>query len=169
MFTHRAACVSACALPLVRTPARDPKWLQLQREVNDLVISIAAARPLSWASTRDAPFVSKAGIVDLPQPDYVLIEGAAGVASELVFGEHDRGNEAVERFIARKIVPYVDLVRFPLIDAITLCAEKPCITPGADSRDPPLPLLQRLPRLPPPPLWDVMRGSGRIWERMELV
>ncbi|MFZ2492854.1 MAG: replication-relaxation family protein [Thermoanaerobaculia bacterium] len=99
--------------PLVLAAARDPKWLQHQREVNDLVISIAAVRPLSWVSTWDAPFVSKAGIVDLPQPDYVLIEDAGGGAAELVFGEHDRGNEPIERFIARKILPYTDLLRFP--------------------------------------------------------
>lgn len=98
--------------PLVLAAARDPKWLQHQREVNDLVISIVAVRSIAWASTWDAPFASKAGIVDLPQPDYVLVE-RHDRTSELVFGEHDRGNEPVERFIARKIVPYVDLVRFP--------------------------------------------------------
>ena len=98
--------------PLVLAAAHDPKWLQHQREVNDLVISIVAARSIAWASTWDASFASKAGIVDLPQPDYVLIERHGGT-SELVFGEHDRGNEPVDRFIARKIVPYVDLVRFP--------------------------------------------------------
>jgi hypothetical protein len=98
--------------PLVLAAAHDPKWLQHQREVNDLVISIVAARSIAWASTWDAPFASKAGIVDLPQPDYVVIE-RHGSTSELVFGEHDRGNEPVDRFIARKIVPYVDLLRFP--------------------------------------------------------
>ena len=104
-------------LPKVRRPlaletGKDPKWLQHQREVNDLVVSIAAVRNLSWASTWEAPFVTRAGIVDLPQPDYVLIEEAERVPF-LTFGEHDRGSEPVERFIARKIVPYTDLVRFP--------------------------------------------------------
>ena len=98
--------------PLVLAAVRDPKWLQHQREVNDLVISIVATRSIAWASTWDAPFASKAGIVDLPQPDYVLVERHGGT-SELVFGEHDRGNEPVDRFIARKIGPYVNLLRFP--------------------------------------------------------
>lgn len=104
-------------LPKVRRPlslaaANDPKWLQHQREVNDLVISIAATRRLTWASSWEAPFASKAGIVDLPQPDYVLVEEHDG-GPFLTFGEHDRGNEPVDRFLTRKISAYCDLVRFP--------------------------------------------------------
>jgi hypothetical protein len=48
----------------------------------------------------------------LPQPDYVLIEEREGVP-RLIFGEHDRGTEPVERFIARKVELYSALARFP--------------------------------------------------------
>jgi hypothetical protein len=48
----------------------------------------------------------------LPQPDYVLIEERDGVP-RMIFGEHDRGTEPVERFIARKVALYSALARFP--------------------------------------------------------
>jgi hypothetical protein len=90
------------------------KWLQHQREVNHLVASIATSsgRRLLWASSWDCPFPSRAGMFTLPQPDYVLVEERDGLP-HLIFGEHDRGTEPVERFIARKVELYAALARFP--------------------------------------------------------
>jgi hypothetical protein len=48
----------------------------------------------------------------MPQPDYVLVEEVDGVP-HLVFGEHDRGHEPVDRFVARKIALYSALADFP--------------------------------------------------------
>ena len=91
-----------------------PKWLAHQREVNHLLASIMTApeRRVLWASSWDCPFPSKLGMFTLPQPDYVLVEEVAGVP-RLVFGEHDRGSEPVERFSARKIALYGALASFP--------------------------------------------------------
>ena len=96
--------------PLSLTPATDPKWLQHQREVNDVVVSIAGARELTWASTWNTPFAARSGIVDLPQPDYVLVDEKNG-APTLTLGEHDRGFD--NDFRLRKVEAYCDLVRFP--------------------------------------------------------
>lgn len=97
-----------------------PKWLAHQREVNHLVTSIATSpdRTILWASSWDCPFPSRVGIVTMPQPDYVLVEEVDGTP-QLVFGEHDRGSEPLDRFVARKIALYSALADFP-----ELCAEQ---------------------------------------------
>lgn len=91
-----------------------PKWLAHQREVNHLVTSIAtsSARRILWASSWDCPFPSRVGMFTMPQPDYVLVEEVDG-APQLVFGEHDRGHEPLDRFTARKIALYSALAEFP--------------------------------------------------------
>jgi hypothetical protein len=48
----------------------------------------------------------------MPQPDYVLVDEVDGVP-QLVFGEHDRGHEPLDRFAARKIALYSALAEFP--------------------------------------------------------
>lgn len=100
--------------PLTLGDATIPKWLPHQREVNHLVTSIATSigRRILWASSWDCPFPTRAGMFTLPQPDYVLVEEHDGVP-RLIFGEHDRGTEPVERFIARKVELYASLARFP--------------------------------------------------------
>lgn len=87
-----------------------PKWFAHQREVNHLVTSIACAgtTPLRWASAWNEPFPVKLDGLTMPQPDYVLVEELEGEAS-LVFGEHDRGHEPIERFVARKVALYAGL------------------------------------------------------------
>jgi hypothetical protein len=52
----------------------------------------------------------------LPQPDYVLVEEVDG-APRLTFGEHDRGHEPIDRFVARKIALYSALAEFPEVCA----------------------------------------------------
>lgn len=91
-----------------------PKWLAHQREVNHLVTSIVTNpdRRILWASSWDCPFPSRVSMFTLPQPDYVLVEEVDG-APRLIFGEHDRGHEPVDRFIARKIALYGALAEFP--------------------------------------------------------
>lgn len=100
--------------PLTLGDGTIPKWLPHQREVNHLVTSIATSpgRRVLWASSWDCPFPTRAGMFTLPQPDYVLIEERDGMP-RLIFGEHDRGTEPVERFIARKVELYAELARFP--------------------------------------------------------
>jgi len=100
--------------PLTLGDGTIPKWLPHQREVNHLVTSIATSpgRRVLWASSWDCPFPSRAGMFTLPQPDYVLVEERDGVP-QLIFGEHDRGTEPVERFIARKVELYAALATFP--------------------------------------------------------
>lgn len=100
------------ARPLTFADGTTPKWLPHQQEVNELVTRIATStRAIQWASSWDAPLPSGGGI-ELPQPDYVLVETAQG-GPRIVFGEHDRGSEPVERFIARKIALYTDLQHVP--------------------------------------------------------
>lgn len=96
-----------------------PKWLAHQREVNHLVTRIMTCpeRRILWASSWDCPFPSRLGIVSMPQPDYVFVEEVHGV-TQLVFGEHDRGTEPLDRFIARKIGLYSSLADYP-----DLCAQ----------------------------------------------
>lgn len=91
-----------------------PKWLTHQREVNHLVASIATApeRRILWASSWDCPFPSRVGMFGLPQPDYVLVDEVDG-APRLVFGEHDRASEPIDRFTARKLTIYSALAEFP--------------------------------------------------------
>lgn len=93
-----------------------PKWLAHQREVNHLVVSLATApeRQIVWASSWDCPFPSRSGMFTLPQPDYILVEDVAGIP-QLIFGEHDRASEPVDRFIARKVALYSALAAFPEI------------------------------------------------------
>jgi len=91
-----------------------PKWLAHQREVNHLITAIATApkRRVVWASSWDCPFPSRFGMFTLPQPDYVLVEEVGGVPL-LIFGEHDRASEPVDRFVRRKIALYSALAAFP--------------------------------------------------------
>jgi hypothetical protein len=91
-----------------------PKWLAHQREVNHLVTSMVAspARRILWVSSWDCPFPSRVSMFTMPQPDYVLVEEVDG-APRLIFGEHDRGHEPIDRFIARKIALYSALAEFP--------------------------------------------------------
>jgi hypothetical protein len=91
-----------------------PKWLPHQREVNHLLASIVTSpeRRVLWASSWDCPFPSRAGMFVLPQPDYVVVEEVGG-APRLVFGEHDRGSEPLDRFAARKVALYSALAEFP--------------------------------------------------------
>jgi hypothetical protein len=91
-----------------------PKWLAHQREVNHLLASIVTSpvRRMLWASSWDCPFPSRVSMFTMPQPDYVLVEEVDGVP-HLVFGEHDRGHEPLDRFIARKIALYSALAEFP--------------------------------------------------------
>jgi hypothetical protein len=100
--------------PLDELGSSTPKWLPHQREVNHLMTSIATApeRRILWASSWDCPFPSKVGMFALPQPDYVLVEEVDG-AQRLVFGEHDRGSEPIDRFTARKVALYSALAEFP--------------------------------------------------------
>ena len=93
---------------------RAPKWLAHQREVNHLVTSMVTSpdRQILWASSWDCPFPSRVSMFTLPQPDYVLVE-EVDAAPQLVFGEHDRGHEPVDRFVARKIALYSALAEFP--------------------------------------------------------
>lgn len=95
-----------------------PKWLGHQLEVNHLLVGIQRSdRRVLWASSWDCPLPSRIGMFTLPQPDYVLVEEVAGVP-RLVFGEHDRASEPVERFIERKVALYTTLADFP-----EFCAE----------------------------------------------
>jgi hypothetical protein len=91
-----------------------PKWLAHQREVNHLITAIATVpeRRVVWASSWDCPFPSRFGMFPLPQPDYVLVEEVGGVPL-LIFGEHDRASEPVDRFVRRKIALYSALAAFP--------------------------------------------------------
>lgn len=91
-----------------------PKWLAHQREVNHLLVSIvsSASRRVLWASSWDCPFPSRAGMFTLPQPDYVLVEDIDGTP-QLIFGEHDRASEPIDRFVARKVALYSALAAFP--------------------------------------------------------
>jgi hypothetical protein len=100
--------------PLALGRGARPKWIAHQREVNSLVVRsiVAGAHPVAWGSTWDCPFPTSFGILKLPQPDYVLVENRAGVP-HLVFGEHDRGTERLETFIARKVELYAGLALFP--------------------------------------------------------
>jgi hypothetical protein len=100
--------------PLTLTQGAVPKWLPHQREVNHLVTSIATSpsRRVLWASSWDCPFPTRAGMFTLPQPDYVLVEERDG-RPFLIFGEHDRGAEPLERFVARKVELYASIASFP--------------------------------------------------------
>lgn len=91
-----------------------PKWLPHQREVNELVLSMLNTRrdSILWCSTWDSPFPARLGMFTSPQPDYVLVEAIDG-QPHLVFGEHDRASEPIERFVARKISLYRALAKFP--------------------------------------------------------
>lgn len=89
-----------------------PNWFAHQAEVNALVLRLREAVSLRWMSSWDCPFPSKLASFDLPQPDYVLIEETSA-GPRLVFGEHDRGSEPVDRFVARKVLLYAALSAFP--------------------------------------------------------
>lgn len=93
-----------------------PNWLAHQLEVNALVLRLREAVPLRWMSSWDCPFPPQLASFELPQPDYVVVEDHAGGPC-LVFGEHDRGSEPVERFVARKVLPYAALAAFPEVCA----------------------------------------------------
>lgn len=97
---------------LTLTAASRPNWLAHQTEVNTLVLRWSSVHPLAWASTWDCPFPSRVASFELPQPDYVLVETRAE-GPHLVFGEHDRGSEPIDRFVARKALAYAALAAFP--------------------------------------------------------
>jgi hypothetical protein len=89
-----------------------PNWLAHQTEVNALLLTLDGAQPVHWMSSWDCPFPSRLSSFVLPQPDYVLIE-AHDDGPRLIFGEHDRGSEPVDRFVARKVLLYAALAAFP--------------------------------------------------------
>ncbi|MEA2235393.1 MAG: Replication-relaxation [Thermoanaerobaculia bacterium] len=89
-----------------------PNWLAHQMEVNTLVLRLREATPLRWMSSWDCPFPGRLASFDLPQPDYVVVEEHAE-GPRLVLGEHDRGSEPIERFVARKVLLYAALAAFP--------------------------------------------------------
>jgi hypothetical protein len=89
-----------------------PNWLAHQMEVNTLVLRLRETTPLRWMSSWDCPFPSRLASFDLPQPDYVVVEEHAE-GPRLVLGEHDRGSEPIERFVARKVLLYAALAAFP--------------------------------------------------------
>jgi hypothetical protein len=89
-----------------------PNWLAHQMEINTLVLRLRETTRLRWMSSWDCPFPSRLASFDLPQPDYVVIEEHAE-GPRLVLGEHDRGSEPVERFVARKVLLYAALAAFP--------------------------------------------------------
>jgi hypothetical protein len=99
-------------LPTTARPALDlagtPKWFPHQREVNHLVTSIACHREPVWASAWNEPFPPTVQGITMPQPDYVVVEEHVGEPL-VIFGEHDRGHEPVERFVARKVALYTRL------------------------------------------------------------
>jgi hypothetical protein len=94
------------------TEASTPNWIAHQTEINTLVLRLCDAAPLLWMSSWDCPLPRRVASFDLPQPDYVAVEGPAA-GPRMVFGEHDRGSEPVERFIARKVLLYAALAAFP--------------------------------------------------------
>jgi len=87
-------------VPLQLAPGTRPKWLPHQREVNKLVTRMITRgrSPVLWASTWDCPFRNSVEGFTMPQPDYVLVEERGG-APYLVFGEHDRGTEALRSLL----------------------------------------------------------------------
>jgi len=89
-----------------------PNWLAHQMEVNALVLRLREATPLRWMSSWDCPFPNRLASFDLPQPDYVIVEQHTD-GPRLVLGEHDRGSEPIERFVARKVLLYAALAAFP--------------------------------------------------------
>ena len=89
-----------------------PNWLAHQTEVNALLLKLPRAQALRWMSSWDCPFPSKLTSFVLPQPDYVVVE-AHEDGPRLVFGEHDRGSEPIDRFISRKVLLYAALASFP--------------------------------------------------------
>lgn len=97
---------------LLLTEGSTPNWISHQTEINTLVLRLSDVATLLWMSSWDCPLPRRVASFDLPQPDYVLVEDRASVP-RLVFGEHDRGSEPTERFIARKVLLYGALAAFP--------------------------------------------------------
>lgn len=128
-----------------------PNWFAHQVEVNALVLRYREAVPLLWMSSWDCPFPSKLASFDLPQPDYVLIEETP-TGPRLVFGEHDRGSEPVERFVARKVLLYAALSAFP--EACTHHFGLPAFTVRVTVTDP-------VHRAPMRRLMDLLRATAR--------
>jgi hypothetical protein len=97
--------------PLVLLPNTAPPFLPHQVETNLLTATLRAAPRLgiTWASTWHRPFPNEFRDVGLPQPDAVLVATIAG-RSQLVFLEHDRGQEAPATFAERKTARYQLLV-----------------------------------------------------------
>jgi Replication-relaxation len=128
-----------------------PNWFAHQVEVNALVLRYREAVPLLWMSSWDCPFPSKLASFDLPQPDFVLIEETP-TGPCLVFGEHDRGSEPVERFVARKVLLYAALSAFP--EACTHHFGLPAFTVRVTVTDP-------VHRAPMRRLMDLLRATAR--------
>jgi hypothetical protein len=97
---------------LTLTPGARVPWLAHQIEINTLLLRMHNAGTLPWMSAWDCPFPSRLASFEMPQPDYIVVEERDGVR-QLVFGEHDRGSEPVERFVARKVLLYAALAAFP--------------------------------------------------------
>ena len=97
--------------PLVLLPNTAPPFLPHQTETNMLTATLRAASRLgiTWSSTWHRPFPNELRGVALPQPDAVLVAKIAG-RPELVFLEHDRGQEAPASFAERKTARYQLLV-----------------------------------------------------------
>lgn len=89
--------------------AQRPKWFAHQYEVNQLATAIILARRPLWISTWDSPFPpSPDPGLSLPQPDYVSVEDTPA-GTTVIFGEHDRASEPLDRFIERKLRTYARL------------------------------------------------------------
>lgn len=131
--------------------AAAPNWFAHQVEVNALVLRLREEVPLLWMSSWDCPFPSKLASFDLPQPDYVIIEETP-TGPRLVFGEHDRGSEPVDRFVARKVLLYAALSAFP--EACTHHFGLPAFTVRVTVTDP-------VHRAPMRRLMDLLRATAR--------
>ncbi len=103
--------------PLLLAPNTGPPFLPHQTETNLLTASFASAPTLgvSWASTWHRPFPNEVRGVALPQPDGVLVMRTAAGRPQLVFLEHDRGQEAPASFAERKATRYQLLLDLGLV------------------------------------------------------
>ena len=93
--------------PLFLPPNSAPPFLPHQTETNFLAALLRATPDLgiTWASTWHRPFPNQLHELPMPQPDAVLVAVIDG-RPQLVFLEHDRGQEAPASFAARKTMRY---------------------------------------------------------------
>lgn len=99
-------------LPIPLTDGVTPAFLNHQREVNDILISLGSSQgsTVTWASSWHRPFPNSFHGLRLPQPDFVVVV-AEGDERSLILGEHDRGHESLAHFAEAKITRYRDLAR----------------------------------------------------------